>query len=97
MKTTVMQIRMEEELRSQTLEVLESIGMDIPTAVRVFFKRIVAERGIPFEMREPRAQYSANPGWAVFDALRRQAQKGEAANMSARDIDAEIAATRAGK
>ncbi|MCF0222933.1 MAG: type II toxin-antitoxin system RelB/DinJ family antitoxin [Fibrobacter sp.] len=97
MKTTVMQIRMDEELRNQTADVLDNIGMDIPTAVRVFFKRIVAERGIPFEMREPRATYRANPGWAAFEDLRIQAQKGSAAGMSGVEIDAEIAAHRAGK
>ena len=97
MKTTVMQIRMDEELRNQTADVLDNIGMDIPTAVRVFFKRIVAERGIPFEMREPRATYHANPGWAAFENLRNLAQKGSAAGMSDDEIDAEIAARRAGK
>lgn len=31
----------------------------IPTAIRIFFKRAVTEKGIPFEVREPTAVYNA--------------------------------------
>lgn len=38
-----------------------------------------------------------NPGWKAFMELRRQAQRGPAAGMSEAEIEAEIAAYRAGK
>ncbi|OWV01078.1 type II toxin-antitoxin system RelB/DinJ family antitoxin [Fibrobacter sp. UWR2] len=97
MATTVMQIRVDEDLKNDAAKILENLGMDVPTAIRVFFKRVVAERGIPFEVREPRATYDANPGWKAFQALRRQAAESGAAGMSEAEIEAEIAAARSGK
>lgn len=63
----------DENLKNKTAEIFESLGIDIPTAIRIFFKRAVAEKGIPFELREPTAIYSANPGWKAFEDLHRQA------------------------
>ena len=65
--------------------------------IRIFFKRAVAEKGIPFELREPSAVYDANPGWKAFMELRRQAQRSPAAGMTLNEINAEIAAARSGK
>ena len=73
MATTVLQVRVDEELKNEAAELFENLGIDIPTAIRIFFKRAVAEKGIPFELREPSAVYDANPGWKAFMELRRQA------------------------
>ena len=97
MATTVLQVRMDEDLKNEASELFEKLGLDIPTAIRIFFKRAVTEKGIPFELREPSAVYDANPGWKAFMELRRQAQRGPAAGMSEAEIEAEIAAYRAGK
>ena len=71
--------------------------LTIPLLSVFFFKRAVAEKGIPFELREPSAVYNTNPGWKSFMELRRQAQRGAAAGMNEAEIEAEIAAYRSGK
>jgi DNA-damage-inducible protein J len=60
MATTVLQVRMDEDLKNEASELFEKLGLDIPTAIRIFFKRAVTEKGIPFEVREPTAVYNAN-------------------------------------
>jgi DNA-damage-inducible protein J len=97
MPTTVLQVRMDEDLKNEAAKLFENLGIDIPTAIRIFFKRAVAEKGIPFELREPSAAYDASSGWKAFMDLRRQAQRGGAAGMSEEEIESEIAAYRAGK
>ena len=97
MSTTVLQVRVDEDLKNEAAELFENLGIDIPTAIRIFFKRAVAEKGIPFELREPSVSYEANPGWKAFMDLRRQAQRGHAAGMSEEEIELEIADYRAGK
>ncbi|MCQ2100291.1 MAG: type II toxin-antitoxin system antitoxin, RelB/DinJ family [Fibrobacter sp.] len=72
-------------------------GMDLPTAIRVFLKRAVAEKAIPFEVREPRTTYSANRGIAALRALQAQAEANGVAGMSEEEIEAEITAYRSGK
>lgn len=59
MATTVLQVRMDEDLKNEASELFEKLGLDIPTAIRIFFKRAVTEKGIPFEVREPTAIYNA--------------------------------------
>ena len=97
MATTVLQVRLDENLKNEAAEIFENLGIDIPTAIRIFFKRAVAEKGIPFELRDPSAIYNANPGWKAFMDLRKQAQRSAAAGMSESEIEAEIAAYRSGK
>jgi addiction module RelB/DinJ family antitoxin len=48
MKT--LQIRVSDELREEADQVLEQIGMDMPTAIRVYLKKIVHSRSIPFTL-----------------------------------------------
>lgn len=46
---TMIQIRMDNELKEKAAEVFDAIGIDIPTAVRMFFKAAVREGGLPFK------------------------------------------------
>ncbi len=48
MKT--LQIRVPDELREEADQVLEEIGMDMSTAIRVYLKKIVHSRSIPFDL-----------------------------------------------
>lgn len=45
---TLIQIRVDTELKEQASEIFEKIGIDIPTAIRMFFKATVREQGLPF-------------------------------------------------
>lgn len=55
MKT--LQIRVPDELREGADRVLEEIGMDMSTAIRVYLRKIVHTRSIPFALEAalPRA------------------------------------------
>ena len=46
----VLQVRVDDELKSQANAVFEQMGLDLSTAVRVFLKRAIAVKGFPFEM-----------------------------------------------
>ena len=69
MATTVLQVRMDEDLKNEASELFEKLGLDIPTAIRIFFKRAVTEKGIPFEVREPTAVYNAGSKASVSPEL----------------------------
>ena len=58
MPTTVMQVRVDEELKKQAAAVCEELGLDLPTAIRMFMKRTVLQNGIPFSMTLPKANGS---------------------------------------
>jgi len=46
------QVRLDEELKVKAETVLENLGLDAPTAIRMFFKKVVATRSIPFSVSE---------------------------------------------
>lgn len=50
MATSIVQFRIDDELKTQATEIYEKLGLDLSTALRIFLKRSVAVRGIPFSM-----------------------------------------------
>ncbi len=53
-QSVIIQVRVEEDLKRDAMKALDKIGIDMPTAIRVFLKRIVAEDGIPFNITLPK-------------------------------------------
>jgi addiction module RelB/DinJ family antitoxin len=60
MKT--LQIRLPEEDYARTQAVLEEIGLDLPTAVRLFLRKVVHTRSIPFGLEAPETAAKEAPG-----------------------------------
>ena len=50
MKTTSLQVRIPQALRKEADIVLDSVGLDMSTAIRVYLKKIVSTRSIPFAL-----------------------------------------------
>lgn len=48
MSYDIIQARIDRELKEQAAAVLQEIGVDVPTAIRMFFKAVVREKKIPF-------------------------------------------------
>ena len=53
---TVIQVRVDNELKEQVAEIYDRIGIDIPTAVRMFFKATVREDDLPFNTKGKTAE-----------------------------------------
>ena len=50
MSTSVMQVRVDDDLRAKAAAVYDELGIDLPTAIRMFLKRSVVVNGVPFSM-----------------------------------------------
>lgn len=46
--STTLQVRLSRQLRDNAASVLEEMGLDLPTAVRLFFTNVAKTRRIPF-------------------------------------------------
>lgn len=44
-------LRMEPELKAQAAALFESLGMDLSTATRIFFRQALRCHGLPFEVK----------------------------------------------
>ena len=52
--TTTLNVNISETLKSDTEVILESIGLDLATAITIYFKQIVSKSKIPFELEAKR-------------------------------------------
>ena len=51
MASAILQVRVDPTLRDSATQTFEEIGLDLPTAIRIFLKKAVAVHGIPFDVR----------------------------------------------
>lgn len=95
MASSVMQIRIDDTLKAQASAVYDELGLDLPTAIRMFLKRSVVVGGVPFSMTLPKQDYKAERAVRAMQSLSDTAEKNGTANMTLDEINAEIAAARA--
>lgn len=89
---SLVQVKVDEETKADVTSLYESLGLDLPTAVRIFFKKSIAVGGLPFELRsEPKAAR-----WRVYEDARNAVRKNGVPEMSLDEINAEISAVREG-
>ena len=72
MCTTTLHLRLDEDMKNQASDVFEHLGLDLPTAIRIFLKRSIAVDGMPFELKNNRSEWDKMPcNWTV-DELKEQ-------------------------
>ena len=72
MCTTTLHLRLDEDLKNQASDVFEHLGLDLPTAIRIFLRRSIAVDGMPFELKNNRSEWDKVPcSWTV-DELKEQ-------------------------
>lgn len=53
--TTMVHVRVDENVKAQAAQTLDSMGLTLSDAIRVFLTRVVAEQRLPFELKAPNA------------------------------------------
>jgi len=56
MATTMVHIRIDEQVKAQAAETLASMGLSVSDAVRMMLMRVAAEKALPFDVRVPNAE-----------------------------------------
>ena len=50
MASSLVQLRVDDQLKKEAIELFDKLGLDLSTAIRIFLTRAVKEEGIPFSM-----------------------------------------------
>ena len=88
----LIQFRADKALKQDVADIYEQLGMDLPTAFRMFMKKSKQVRGLPFDAVLP--EINAREDFrAAFNALREEAS--DVPEMTLEEINAEISAARA--
>lgn len=66
MATTPTQIRIDEQLKKQSMELFSNLGLDMSGAITMFLKQCVLRNGLPFAVEMPR--YSQEVMEAMVEA-----------------------------
>lgn len=67
-KSATVRARLEPELKQETELILEELGINTTEAIRIFFKQVKLQRGLPFEMKIPNEKTED----AILDARARR-------------------------
>ena len=89
----LIQFRADKALKQEVTEIYERLGMDLPTAFRMFMVKSKMVKGLPFEAVLPKQTITRAEAKKAFYELRRQAA--DVPEMSLDEINAEILAVRA--
>ena len=54
-KTANLYARIEPDVKEQAEGILNALGIPVSNAINMFYKQIILQRGIPFEMKLPQA------------------------------------------
>lgn len=89
----LIQFRADKALKQEVTEIYESLGMDLPTALRMFMSKSKMVKGVPFDVRLPENTVTRAEAMRAFEDLRAQAS--DLPEMTLEEINAEISAVRA--
>jgi DNA-damage-inducible protein J len=54
--SSMVHIRVDNEIKAQATETLAAMGLSVSEAVRLFLVRVVADQALPFELKVPNAR-----------------------------------------
>lgn len=53
LKTTDVRSRVEPEIKASATQVLAECGLSLSDGIRLFLRQVIAEKGLPFEVKAP--------------------------------------------
>ena len=51
MASSVIQVRINESLKTEATQIFHNLGLDMSSAIRLFLNRVILEQGLPFPMK----------------------------------------------
>lgn len=52
-QNTLIQVRVEDSLKKDADALFSDLGLDTPTAIRIFLKQAIKRNGLPFDVAQP--------------------------------------------
>ena len=86
MASTIFQMRIDEELKNRASTLYDNIGIDLPTAIRMFLKRSILVQGIPFDTKIS----NNNKGIEILNQINKQSKINKTDKLSLEEVNQEI-------
>lgn len=92
MASTLIQFRADEAEKAEAIAILNELGLDLPSYLRMCVSRLIREKGIPFSMKIE--DVSENKGVSAMKQASQIAEENGISDMTLDEINAEISAAR---
>ena len=76
MKTATFNMRIDAEIKEQAEDLFSSFGITVSDAVTMFLYKSVAERGLPFELKQKRYNKETERGMAEVRRIAKEVNAG---------------------
>ena len=76
-KSANLYVRIEPEVKEQAENILETLGISASNAINMFYKQIILNRGIPFDVKIPNEKFASITEMTEIQ-LNRELEKGYA-------------------
>ena len=87
MASKSIQVRLDERLKKRVEKIFAEIGVDTPTAVRMFFMKVAATGEIPFPLKAYEEDHYTPKQLKALDHLAEQAMKGKGVSRAFTSMD----------
>lgn len=74
MAQTSINIRIDEDIKKEAETLFANLGMNISTAVNIFVRQALNERGIPFKIKEATDDFYNKPNNETLEAMQEAEQ-----------------------
>ena len=90
----MIQLRVDDDLKKQATKVFEDLGLDLSTAIRMFLKRSVMSKGVPFSMILDDEPYNPNKAKRILENAQAISEANGNSKMTLEEINEEIRLAR---
>lgn len=73
--STIINVRVDEEIKKQSSETLNKIGLDMSTAINIFLRQVIAEKELPFIPSENAKKIRARWDRQAKEAMKKKGYK----------------------
>ena len=73
-QTSMLHIRVDDNIKEQATDALTAMGLSVSDAVRLFLRRVVIDQAFPLELKVPNAQTRAAMGESRAMMAKRRAR-----------------------
>ena len=90
MENTLLQLRVDSQLKEQASDVYAKLGLDLATAIQIFLTRSVQLRDIPFVLQSPSEDSDSNAAVSAMKRMSAMAAENGISDLTLDEINAEI-------
>ena len=87
MNNSQLQIRIDKQLKSEVSVIFSNMGLDLSTAIRLFFKKSLQVKGLPFSLNEEDSDFDYISAMDNIFAMQQEARKANPNGMTLEQIN----------